>query len=533
MQEMALSKLALSGNIWSNIDLDYFAIWIPSKDLSFQGPFVNISDMYPDFKIQDPVVKEWKHKICVTFTPYIICYEDDEHFTKRTAIVSYLNSNGVSVLCESSNPGTLIFKQHWIPTELLILALQSANISYLRISSYGTKGKLSYLQNDPIFWKILKNGHVHGENSGIHESVPNVVFDVALSVKMENIILFKRPSSVSMDKMWPMLHWLGGGFGGFVFQYENDLNVSIKLYSLLHHHLSACSKIDWKIPKNIRTLRSKENSLHGLVSRLKKFSSFGGYRIEVRITMNSDEGGFDDALNYIKSEKLLKLNSLEKYLYGVFGKIQSPIQFWKKEIEPNVYLKYLDSMLILARHLPDSLAGGGLIHGRNSEPLSSKQKEMWIDLMLSFGHTPPMFHEAKILLREDTLKFWTAEWLSKMDLKYFHASKIQKYQSMKQFISEQSPEVLIFAAINRLQKNSPSVFNAIQIESNVKENSIIKHLKYRHPPKNTSKYCAIYKKNGGCTKAFNTLEELVKYCESEMKKKNHLKWQEVYQSNLD
>jgi hypothetical protein len=528
---MASSKFE-QDSILLNVDLDYFAIWIPSNELLFQGPFVNVCDMYPDFKIQDPVVKDWKYRICVTFSPYIICYEDDDVFSKRKEIVKFLNFHGVSVLCESLNPGTLVFKQHWVPTQLLIDALLSVNIQFLRISSYGMKGKLTYLKHTS-FWKILMNGHQNGGSFKLKEGTSNVVFDIAQSVKMENIILFKRSSSVPVDKMWPMCHWLGEGFGGLMFHYDDDPTISIKLYSLLHHHLSSCSKVDWHIPKNICTLRSKEKSLQGLLDRLKKEENIGGYRIEVRIHLDPNEGGFENALDCVLTNKLLKLKHLEKTLYGVLGQIHSQRIFWKKEIVPTSYFQFVEGMLALSKHLPDHYAGGGLIYGKNSQSLSLQQKEMWTDLMLSFGHTPSMFTEAKILLRDDTLHLWIGKWDNKSDLKFFENVRLRRSQSFHQFISEQTAINMIFATLQRMKANQIGN-DAIQSQSETsKKSSIVKHLKVRHPPKNPLKYCATYKKNGGCTKAFNTIEELLKFLENDLEKKKKKKWQEVYQSNLD
>lgn len=159
---MAQSKF-LDEKLFPQIDLDFFALWLPVEKLSFQGPLMNVTDTFPLFKIQDPVVKQWKFKTCLSFSPYIICIEDDENYSKRRSVVNYLNDNGISFLLEAELPG-------------------------------------------------------------------------------------------------PLANW-----------------------------------------------------------------------IEVCITMEAFEGGFVDALNYVMDQKLLKFSHIEKYLYGVYGKIRSPIPYWKKE----------------------------------------------------------------------------------------------------------------------------------------------------------------------------------------------------------
>ncbi len=223
----------------SQIDLDYFAIWISPEDLSFQGPLVNLTDVFPSFKIQDPVVKQWKSVSCISFAPYIICLEDDEEFSKRKQIVEYLNTHGSIVLQEANIPGPFIMKQHFVPTKLLQEALVCCEINFIRLSNYGAKGKLKHLLRENTFWNILQKGHMVPSTCKV-PNIPNVTFDFALSVRMENILLFKKPNSVPLENMWPMLNWLGDGFGGFVFYYDDNPDLKIKIYSLLHHQVCTC-----------------------------------------------------------------------------------------------------------------------------------------------------------------------------------------------------------------------------------------------------------------------------------------------------
>jgi hypothetical protein len=526
---MSSSKFS-NAMLAESIDLDYFAIWLPSENLTFQGPFLNLSDRIPTFKIQDPVVNHWKFFTCIMFSPYIICYEEDEEYSKRREIVQFLNEKGVTILFESLTNGSLVFKQHLIPTHLLVDALLSVKIFYLRCSSYGTKGKLSYLKKDDLFWQLLQSGHISPSKA---MDCPNVVFDFAVSMKLRNIILFQKPNMVALDKMWPMLHWLGEGYGGFVFNYSDEASLKIKIYSLLHHYLSSASKVEWKTPKTIGALRAKHSALYDLINRLKEFDSIGGFRVEIRISMNTDEGGFQKALDYVLSEKLLKLSHLEKYLYGVFGQLRSPTTFWKKEITPPEYFHFIETMMLLSEHLPNDFAGGGLVYGKNSQNLTSKQKELWNDLILSFGHCPPYLNARKLLLRDDTLHFWIAKWEGKVDLKYFQGLSPRKYQSMGKFISERMPHELIFATMNKLKEKEGSdkiIFETLEEPQQV---SMLKSLNIRHPPKCPSKFCATYKSTGGCTKAFTTVEELISFLTKEVEKKKKKNWQEVYKSNFD
>jgi hypothetical protein len=259
----------------------------------------------------------------------------------------------------------------------------------------------------------------------------------------------------------------------------------------------------------------------------------GGYRIEVRISMSRRENGFEEALDFVVGEKLLILKHLEKRLYGVLGRnAHSSLQLWKKEISPSEYLKFANAMLHLSYHIPDELAGGGLICGRNSQKLSTLQKEMWIDLILSIGHIPTFCNAKKIMQRDDSLKNWIGNWENKEDIKYFEGGILQRNQKFAQFVSLQNGSQLILAASKRLEDHKILQETAPKpVLQNGGEMMMLKHLRVRHPPKSPSKYCAIRTSNGGCTKGFHTVEELIHYLVEDMKK-NHpnKKWENLYQS---
>lgn len=261
-----LSKILDENDFASKIDLDFFCIWIPVEKLIFQGPLINLPDSIPWKKIHDPVILNWKFRTCISISPFIICFEDDENFSSRRMIVEYLNLNGPSVLYEAANDGVVVLKKHSIPTLLLLDALKYASISYLRISNYGAKGKLKYLLEFPNLYEILLNGHQYSSCTKAVEA--NVVFDFAISIPDENIILFKKPLCVEKDKMWPMANWLGEGFGGFLFNYNDNSDLIVKVYSLLHHHLNASSKMEWNLPKLNRSLTAKKSSLLSIIEHL-------------------------------------------------------------------------------------------------------------------------------------------------------------------------------------------------------------------------------------------------------------------------
>lgn len=137
-------------------------------------------------------------------------------------------------------------------------------------------------------------------------------------------------------------------------------------------------------------------------------------------------------------------------------------------------------------YLSFNLGSNGLIYGQNSQLLSEKQKEMWLDLILSIGHMPPYLSFQKLCLHDDSLKYWVGEWKKKSEIEFFENLSISQNQSFQQFISERSSIELLFAAQNCLQeKLKISEISFEEKELNVTEKSMLKYLKICNAPKNS------------------------------------------------
>ena len=203
----------------------------------------------------------------------------------------------------------MIFKDHWVPTALVMEALQQCGIQALRYSLYGTKIPVNQLKENKTLLFLMD------------QSAPEFSFyDVAFSVYDRDIVgvfLDSIPLFLPKLKKYPYFGYLfDGSVGGFSFSVDKMFD--FKCYSLLHHHLMAKSKMEWTVPKLKVHLISRRDALGGLLRHLHCSNScMGGHHLEIRYYRK----GLWDALNSFGTLCLDDLDSLNEWLnsFAIFS----------------------------------------------------------------------------------------------------------------------------------------------------------------------------------------------------------------------
>lgn len=389
LSSVDMTKLEFFANFeW---DIDYFAIDLPVKSLYLDGlyplgPKIDCIS-YVNMKfIQDPLVKKMKFINVISMSPILVFEDTSGDFPLRSKFFEVLNGLSSLKMCQNGRKGNgaLFYQQHHIHTHVLMETLQSIGVSSLRYSMYGTKFPLKTLaQNKLLVSLFLK-------------SDPNrSYFDVALSCPSDEIIVVNfesLPKNLPKLKTFPYFGYLfNGDSGGFSFETEIDgSTLFFKWYSLVYHHLTANSNIQWHIPDTKHKLKRKLESMQILNQKLQSSANdIGGYRVEIRYS----KMGFLRALSDFQSREPFSPNALRHWLDNIVddvGLLQFPSNMLIFEtISKKSYLKYLSAMMKIAFHIPDrdTLYGGGLYHGDKKKKLDESEKKMAETLFNSFGYS--------------------------------------------------------------------------------------------------------------------------------------------------
>ena len=288
----------------SSLDIDFFAVDLASANLHLLGTFINLASKAYLMSIQDPIFSSFKFGNVISMQPILVFEDLDETFPLRQRFISSLNHFGAYPFVESLSrrTGPMVLKEHWTPSSLVVKALQECGVSFVCYSVYGSKVPVGLI----------------GENSNLvyilSKSPPErSFFDIAVSVPNPAIVcasFSSIPKGLPNIKLYPYFGYLfGGNAGGFSFSLENTLD--FKWYTLLHHHLLACSKFDWSIPTTKGALCQKKASLENLYSRLCSSPlQKGSYQMEIQYY----HSGLRDAITNFSSLSLHNSNSLQKWL---------------------------------------------------------------------------------------------------------------------------------------------------------------------------------------------------------------------------
>jgi hypothetical protein len=172
------------------------------------------------------------------------------------------------------------------------------NQDCVRLVNYGQKAPWHYYQH---YTPILAQLPWRRDNT----------WDIGNSVQCEGFIaLFKIGEGGPGGRQFPMLGPLGAGFGSIQFRFEDVL---IKVYPRLVHALKAYSStISIKAPQTVRTLRSRQVTLHGLRLWLRDNAHMlGGFRFEARVHGH----GVEQARQRVIALGIHSLQQLEQTLH--------------------------------------------------------------------------------------------------------------------------------------------------------------------------------------------------------------------------
>lgn len=256
------------------LDLDYFCVTLTPDQLPSVAPSFLLCAHVQQRYIMDRIFKQWEYPVVICSSPFTLAFPDESiDRPLRRDIVRFLDG---SISCYPAENGVgLLLSQRHIHTDLLLRAIQSVQprLTHLRLIGYGMKLPFMDLLNSNL-WNIITSAD---ESS---------VFDIGRTVRCEEILLFRKPITHSVNNVqhYPMLYKLGQGAGGSVFSIEDFPEIdTVKFYSEFAHRVKSHSNIQFDFPKRVRSLRGKQAGLLNLIRHLKETQNLGGFRIEVRI----------------------------------------------------------------------------------------------------------------------------------------------------------------------------------------------------------------------------------------------------------
>lgn len=505
----------------STLDIDYFAISISVSNLLLLGPMINLTSSSYCKTIQDPVFHGFQFGNILSMNP-ILCFDDlDSSFPLRSKFISILNQLGPLPMTESGSKkkGGMVFKDHWIPTALVMEALHECGVNFLRYSLYGTKIPVKKLKENATLLFLMDQ--CPSESS---------FYDVAVSVYHEDIIavtLDSIPPTLPKLKKYPYFGYLfNGTVGGFSFSVEKSFD--FKFYSLLYHHLMSNSKMEWFVPRLKMQLISKRDVLAGLLNRLKSSNlNLGGYRAEIRYYKSN----LWDSLSHFEDLLLSDWDHLNCFLNSVVPVSEEHhSNLYCQSIPVNDYLLYVESIFDMACNNPSfsGVLGGCLFMGDHCKMLDEEEREMTEILFNSFGYYSD--HYRRLHTSPDLINVW----IGYDDLGVDNNGN--EHSDAKKIILA-AQKIHGIHLVSTSHEASSDIISQAALALNCDVDlfkDLFGNLKFYHPHQNLEKFQA-RKSNGAVTKAFLSKLELVCYLVSDMNSKGQLlsQWRQYFIPLLD
>jgi hypothetical protein len=285
----------------------------------------------------------------------------------KNRLMIVLRNHGIVV---SPNPSDNIFLMRSTPisTKLCIEILHEANIHFLRYSSFGMKSPIRHYKE--IFDQaIIYDNDIHLNRYDFGYNMPS---DFIYSFGIEGPHEFTDNVNVTVGTMFNGIKGdcnvlNEANVGGSISAKIKRLGLQFKIMIYPHVlHFVKSFNVSWKIPANIRGLRSRLESLkklsdyvHGLEENL-----IGGFRVEITCFGATIEDTFN---TYEILEKLTV-----SHFYRLIG-----VRPLVTEISIQEYLQNIRFCLTKFEELWPG--------GRNENDLSDRWKQNFVDLMNAFG----------------------------------------------------------------------------------------------------------------------------------------------------